>query len=267
MNYLFTICGRAGSKGFKNKNLKMLAGYPLVYHSLAAMLLYKNKHGIGDDITIALSTDSEELIEIVAAQTKLKIFVIRRDASLCGDTSAKVDVIKDCLLRAEKEYDKTYDMVIDLDITSPLRRLADVKNAIDRKSQRADTDVVYSVTHSRRNPYFNMVREDKTFPEDRAFPEDNYYFVKAVASDYTARQQAPVLYDMNASIYAYSPEALKTKPSAGFFNDKADAIIMKDTAVLDIDSEEDFELMQVIAGHFFEKDEEYREILEMCKEM
>ena len=30
---LITICGRAGSKGFKNKNLKTFCGHPLVYYS------------------------------------------------------------------------------------------------------------------------------------------------------------------------------------------------------------------------------------------
>ncbi|MCL2717259.1 MAG: acylneuraminate cytidylyltransferase family protein [Lachnospiraceae bacterium] len=267
MNYLFTICGRAGSKGLKNKNLKKLAGSPLVYHSLAAILLYINKYGKNNHITVVLSTDSEELIDIVTAQTKLPVFVIRREEALCGDATAKIDVIKDCLLRSEKEYLQTYDIIIDLDITSPLRRVVDVKNAIDRKSQRMDADVVYSVTHSRRNPYFNMVREEKCSLEEKYYPAGSSFFVKAVPSDYTARQQAPFMYDMNASIYAYSPEALKTKPGPGFFNDKADAIIMKDTAVLDIDSEEDFELMQVIAGHFYEKDYEYREIWEMSKEI
>ena len=40
---LITICGRAGSKGFKNKNLKVFCGKPLVYYSLSAEeLLIKN---------------------------------------------------------------------------------------------------------------------------------------------------------------------------------------------------------------------------------
>ena len=58
---------------------------------------------------------------------------------------------------------------------------------------------------------------------------------------------------MNASIYAYSPIALKDKEADSFFNDHSDAVIMKDTGVLDIDSEEDFELMQVIAEYLYLK--------------
>lgn len=251
MNYLFTICGRAGSKGVKNKNLKNFSGCPLVYYSLAVIYLYKEKYGKKDNIAVTLNTDSDELIKIVTSQKMLPIYVINREENLCGDFVSKVDVIRDCFFRAKAKYSTDYDMVIDLDITSPIRTILDLKNVIDKKNQRYDTDVVYTVTHSRRNPYFNMVKEE------------NGYFVKAIASNYTARQQAPVMFDMNASIYAYSTSALSTKPSNVFFNDKADAILMKDTAVLDIDSEDDFELMQVIAEHFIDIYDEYREINEM----
>ena len=44
MNILFTICGRAGSKGFKNKNLKEMNGVPLVYYTLAAIKAYIEAH-------------------------------------------------------------------------------------------------------------------------------------------------------------------------------------------------------------------------------
>ena len=41
---LITICGRAGSKGFKNKNLKNFCGKPLVYYSLSAAELFIKNH-------------------------------------------------------------------------------------------------------------------------------------------------------------------------------------------------------------------------------
>lgn len=235
MNYLFTICGRAGSKGFKNKNLKKFLGIPLVYYSLAAISLYAEKFGEKDVINVALNTDSEQLIEIVSKQHEVRPLVIHRGEELAGDSVPKVSVIRDCLVRSEEEYKIEFDMVIDLDITSPLRLVEDIKAAIDKKNARNDTDVVFSVTSARRNPYFNMVTEE------------NGYFAKAFASRYTARQQAPVFYDMNASIYAYSPLALMNKTADTFFNDKADVIIMMDTGTLDIDSEEDFEFLQAIA--------------------
>lgn len=249
MNVLFTLCGRAGSKGFRNKNLKTFLNVPLVYYSVAAIKRYleRNQQDIRN-ADVVINTDSEDLIRIVTAQKTVPVSVIRREAELGGDAVPKVAVIKDCLNRMEAQTGKHYDVVVDLDITSPLRTAEDVKNAIEKKLARQDTDVVYSVTNSRRNPYFNMVKEEHGF------------FCKAIASSFTARQQAPVFYDMNASIYAYSPRALKEKESATFFNDHCDAVIMRDTAVLDIDGEEDFELMQIIAEYLFRTDESFADI-------
>lgn len=247
MNILFTLCGRAGSKGFKNKNLKNFLGIPLVYYSLAAIAMYMSADvAKGQQIDVVLNTDSEELIQLIRKQKRVDVSVIRREASLGGDAVPKVAVIKDCMTQMEARTSQKYDMVVDLDITSPMRTLNDIIHAVERKIQRDDVDVVYSVTASRRNPYFNMVKQE------------NEFFCKAIPSEYTARQQAPVFYDMNASIYAYSVEALKRKENATFFNDRCDAIIMKDTAVLDIDSEEDFEMMQVIAKYMFDTYEDFR---------
>ncbi|WP_279123307.1 cytidylyltransferase domain-containing protein [Holdemania filiformis] len=246
MNILFTLCGRAGSKGYENKNLKTFLNIPLVYYSIAAIDMYiKNEARKEDCIDVVLNTDSGDLIDLVTKQTKILVDVIHREASLGGDAVPKVSVIKDCMIQMETKKDKKYNMVVDFDITSPLRTRKDVGNAIEKKAAREDADVVYSVTASRRNPYFNMVKEE------------NGYFCKAIASEYTARQQAPVFYDMNASIYAYSVEALREKEAKVFFNDKCDAILMKDTGILDIDSEEDFELMQVIARYLFDTNNEY----------
>lgn len=252
MNILFTVCGRAGSKGVKNKNLKNFLDAPLVYYTLAAIALYKEKCGQKDNIYVVLNTDSEDLIRLVEKQKMLDIGVIRREESLGGDVVPKVSVIKDCVFRSEKMFKISYDIVVDLDITSPLRTVKDVQNAIERKLSRDDTDVVSSVTDSRRNPYFNMVKEE------------NGYYVQAIRSEFTARQQAPVLYDENASIYVYSTKALREKDAATFFGDRTDAIFMKDTAVLDIDSEEDFELMEVLAEYFYKKYPEYNEIRDMA---
>lgn len=247
MAILFTVCGRAGSKGFKSKNLKDFLGTPLVYYTLAAVRLWQQASGEAADVV--LNTDSEELCKIVTAQNALPAEHIHRRAELGGDAVPKVSVIRDCLEQMEARTGSTYEMVVDLDITSPLRTVADVAAAIEKKRARPEVDVVYSVTSSRRNPYFNMVCERDGF------------FTKAIPSQYTARQQAPVFFDMNASIYAYSPHALREKEPAVFFNDCCDAIVMKDTAVLDIDSEEDYEMMQVIAEFLFSHDESFAAVL------
>ena len=73
---LITICGRAGSKGFKNKNLKVFCGKPLVYYSLSAAELFIKNH---PELTvdIALNTDSEDLAKLVAAEYPEVVYLPR----------------------------------------------------------------------------------------------------------------------------------------------------------------------------------------------
>lgn len=253
MNILFTLCGRAGSKGVKGKNARDFLDVPLVWYSMANIALYMEKYADEDDIKIVLNTDSGPLKDLVRRVKDVPVAIIHREESLAGDKVPKVAVILDSLNKAEEAFARKFDMVVDLDITSPLRTVEDVKNAIDRKKQRNDVDVVYSVAPSRRNPYFNMVKEE------------NGFFCKAIPSNFTTRQEAPVFYDMNASIYAYSPDALRNKEHATFFNSGCDAIVMKDTGILDIDSEEDYELMQVIAKYLFENNEAFMESFNKAK--
>lgn len=247
MNILFTLCGRAGSKGVKGKNARDFLEVPLVWYSMANIALYIERYGAGDDIKVVLNTDSEPLKDLVRKVKDVPVTIFHREENLAGDKVPKVAVILDCLNRAEGLSREKFDIVVDLDITSPLRTVEDVKNAIERKKQRPEVDVVYSVAPARRNPYFNMVKEEKGF------------MCRAIPSNFTTRQEAPVFYDMNASIYAYSPDALRKKEHATFFNSNCDATIMKDTGILDIDSEEDYELMQVIAKYLYEQEETFKE--------
>ena len=156
--------------------------------------------------------------------------------------------IKDTLIKCEEQTEKVFDTVIDLDLTSPLRTVEDIKGTLDCLREDQNADIAFSVTNSRRSPYFNMVAQK----------EDGYYRT-VVETKYTTRQQAPVCYDMNASIYAYERKYLL---SDNVFERKAVIWNMQDTGVLDIDSEEDLELMEVIAKFLFENREKYREISE-----
>lgn len=244
MKILFTICGRAGSKGIKNKNIKDFLGYPLPYYTLSVLDLYlRGANSIESDIV--LNTDSKELMELFKKNPIRSTWVIERDRSLGEDSTPKVAVIKNCLEEMSKNTQKDYDMVVDLDITSPLRRKCDIENIIEVKKD-SFYDVVFSVTESRRNPYFNMVKRNG----------DQYE--RVIGSVFNTRQEAPEIYDMNASIYAYSPQFLFL--GKNLFEGKCGIIKMLDTGILDLDHENDFELMQVIANYLFEKDESFGEI-------
>ena len=116
MKILFTICGRAGSKGIKNKNLRDFLGKPLAYYTVSAIDLYlKQNNDLEYDIVI--NSDSDKLLEMMDKNPMRKVELIERDPSLGGDTVGKVDVIFNCLEIMEARNKCKYDMVIDLDIT------------------------------------------------------------------------------------------------------------------------------------------------------
>ncbi len=242
---LFTICGRAGSKGIKSKNVRVFCGFPLVYYTLQALKLFIDAKADLYDYDIVLSTDSGELIEQILQYKKLQVEVINRTEALCGDLVGKKDVILDCLNKMEERKGYHYNAVVDLDITSPLRTVQDIENLVE-KYFLTDADIVYSVTTARRNPYFNQVMKK----------EKGYVVV--IPSDYTARQQTPEVYDMNASLYVYNPNFLKA--GGGFDDGYYEVIYMYDTGILDLDHENDFELMQVIAEYLFSNNNGFAEI-------
>lgn len=253
MKILFTICGRAGSKGLKNKNLKQMNGKALVYYTLAAIYVYSHKHP-EHQIKTALNTDSDALRQAAQSQKEVEMMYVSRSQDLAGDTVPKVDVVKDTYLLCAKTEE--FDAVVDLDLTSPLRRVEDIENAIQVYHENRQLDVVFSVVHSRRSPYFNMVERK----------EDGLYR-KICGSEYTARQQAPDTYELNASIYVYRPAFLKRNITKTLLDHDCGISIMKDYLVLDIDSEEDFRMMEMLYLHYADVDEGIKRIYETTKRL
>lgn len=246
MNGLFSVCGRGGSKGVKDKNIRPFLGAPLYAHTLRAIELYIGRYqGEGEDYGIVVSTDSQPILRDLGGRENC--LLRNRPENLAQDDTPKMPVIWDALQYAEEKNGRKYDYVIDLDITSPLRRVRDIRGAYEKKRERVDAQVVYSVTHSRRSPYFNMVKQKGDF------------YSTVIPSDAVVRQQAPSCYDMNASIYVYDREFLASGAKTPL-QGRGDIILMRDTGVIDIDSEEDFQMMEWIAERLMSGDGEYREI-------
>ncbi len=245
MKILFTLCGRAGSKGCKNKNIREFLGKPLFYYSINVIKKYCEEKKV--DYLIGISTDSVDFINLVPKDDK--IVIINRSKELAMDNTPKMAAIRDCAIQIKNNYNFNYDMVADFDITSPIRTLADIDNGI-KTFLNGDYDCVFSVTKARRNPYFNMVK----------FIDGKYS--KALDSSFTTRQQAPKMYDMNASIYIYKNEFLFDERNYSPLQKNFAIFEMMDTGIIDIDDNEDFEMMELIASYLKNKDE-YKIVFEL----
>ena len=246
MKVLFTICGRAGSKGIRNKNLRVFCGKYLVYYTVSVLDLYLKKHP-EVEADIVVSSDSKELLDLVCSNVTRRVERIERDESLSGDSVGKTAVIYDCLSKMQLWMDKEYDIVVDVDITSPLRTVDDLEKVMDLHLEK-HADVTTTVATARRNPYFNQVKRTE------------HGVKKVIASSFTARQQAPEIFDMNASIYAYKPSFLRE--GKGVLDGYCEIVEMYDTGILDLDHENDFVLMEVIADYLFQHNTKFREVYE-----
>lgn len=187
MKTLITICARGGSKGIPGKNIKTIAGKPLIAYSIECAR--KLQAAVGADII--LSTDSAD-ITAVAASLGLET-PYHRPAELANDTCGKLDAIAHAWAWAEEHFGCRYDYVLDLDCTSPLRTLQDVLEGFRLLEADPQALDIFSVSPAGRNPYFNMVEQKPS----------GYFDLVMEGSTFTTRQGSPKVYDMNGSFYIY----------------------------------------------------------------
>lgn len=189
-------------------------------------------------------------------KTQIPYQYIKRKDELGGDAVSKIEVIKDTVKQMEVRNKFSYDVIVDLDLTSPLRRVDDIYKIVNVLFDKKDADVAFSMTNSRRSPYFNMVD----------VKEEGYYRT-IIESEYVSRQQTPQCFDMNASIYGYRRDFIISEVAKKVFDGKAIGVKVMDTAVLDIDNEEDFELMELLSNYFYNKHKDYGEVYKKVKMM
>jgi CMP-N,N'-diacetyllegionaminic acid synthase len=253
MNILFTICGRAGSKGLKNKNLSLLSSIPLPIYAIGLIELYRDKYK-NHHSDIILSSDSEELHHLLESIKVKNLLRVHRPKNISDDKSAKIDVIKHAYFEAITLTHLKYEFIIDLDITSPIRRLSDLENVIFDHIK-SKTAIQLTATESRRNPYFNMVKLDEFNNCTRVIP-----------SNYVTRQECPTVFDLNASIYSYLPSALENRnPSSS--NTSCSITLMKDSIILDIDSQNDLSALNHLVEYLLEHDKELKDTFNKAKKL
>jgi len=228
MTTIATICARGGSTGLPRKNVKLLCGKPLIVHTIEHAFACP-----GID-RVFVSTDDEEIAKIARAAGAEVPFI--RPAELATETAAKVPVIRH-LVEAVERMGCLVSRIVDLDPTSPLRTLADIDECIALLD--AETDVVITAYPAEKNPYFNMVE---------AKPDGNIGLVKPLPG-VVARQQAPAVYAMNASIYVWHRHSLEK----GIWDGRVKLHVMPRERSIDIDTLLDFEMVEKIMETKYEE--------------
>lgn len=195
MKTLYVIPARGGSKGIPHKNIRPLAGKPLIGYSVDVA------RQLADDTDICVTTDDPAIAAVVEAMG-LKVPFLR-PAELATDKSGTYEV----LLHALDFYEQRgihYDCLVLLQPTSPLRTADDVRRAMALYSD--DIDMVVTVKEAASNPYYNCYETDA----------DGYLTISKGDGSFTRRQDAPKVWEYNGAVYVINTASLRRCPLGQF---------------------------------------------------
>lgn len=188
---LAVIPARGGSKGLSGKNIRPLAGLPLIAHSIKLAKLCPQ-------ITrLIISTDAEE-IAVVARQFGAEV-PFMRPADLARDDTSMWPVMRHALEVIEREENSKYDFLLLLDPTSPGRLPEDIAGALKKLQAQPKAAGIISVSQPEFNPIWHCVTERDGWMAD----------LIDTAGKYNRRQNVPVVYRINASLYIWKTDFVR----------------------------------------------------------
>lgn len=224
MKHIAIIPARSGSKGLKDKNIKLLQGKPLIAYTIEAAL----QSEVFDEVFV--STDSKEYAEI-AKQFGAHVPFLREEY-LATDGASTLDVIKDALEKY-KDMGQSFDTVCILQPTSPLRRSSDIiagyENLIEKEA-----NAIIGVCEMDHSPIWC-----NTLPKDKSMDG----FINKEWSG-LGRQSLPTYYRINGALYISTVKYIMETDD--LYKEKCYAFIMDKKNSVDIDDKIDFILAEEI---------------------
>lgn len=221
------VCARGGSKGIKNKNIKLFCGNPLISYSIKIAL----KNILIDKVIV--SSDSKKIIQISRSFGAYAPFI--RPKNLSNDNSKEWKVWQHLVKYLKKKNDLP-DIIISLPATSPLRNQGDVNRCLKKFMNNKQSDILITVCKPHRNPYFNMIELKKN------------KFAKIVneskKSYISNRQLAPKVYDVSTVAYVTTPNYILNADK--MFKGNVDIQEIPKNRSVDIDNLVDFKYAEFL---------------------
>lgn len=221
---LAIIPARSGSKGVPKKNIKELAGAPLISYTIKAA---KKSEFI---TRVIVSTDSEEIADVATKYGAEVPFL--RPAELATDDAKAIDVYLYTIERLNLENDEQINEFLVLLPTSPLRNYMDIDQAI-KIFKKKNADSVISVTETEYPPQWIKRISEKGVLED--------YFQ---GMNNLNRQEYEKTYIPNGAIYIFKYNVLKKEYN--YYTDKTYPYIMPNIRSIDIDTPLDFMIAEYL---------------------
>lgn len=224
MKNLAVITARSGSKGLKDKNIKILNEKPLMAYTIEAAL----QSDMFQEVYV--STDSEKYAEIAKKYGASVPFLRTEDNAT--DTASSWDTVAEALERY-KEMGEEFDTVCLLQPTSPLRTAEDIRAGY-QIFQKKHATAVLSVTPADHSPLWCG-----TLPEDGCL----HHFISEKTLE-TPRQMLPEYYRINGALYILKTEKVISKPD--LYGEDCFAYVMPRERSVDIDEELDFYMAEYL---------------------
>ena len=224
MKNIAIIPARSGSKGLRDKNIKLLNGNPLMAYSIEAAL----QSGTFD--TVHVSTDSEQYADIARSYGADVPFL--RNVETSSDTSSSWDTVREVLAKYHN-IEKSFDSFMLLQPTSPLRTAHDIKCAYKLFYDNNASSII-SVCEVEHSPLWC-----NTLPSDNSL-------AGFIRSNNTAkpRQQLDKYYRINGAIYLVRIQNSSFEDT--LYTDGCFAYIMDKQKSIDIDDMYDFLIAQTL---------------------
>ena len=215
------IFARGGSKGVPGKNIKLLAGKPLIGYAVQTAL----ECPLIDRVVV--STDDPAIADAARRYGAEVPFI--RPAELAQDDSPEWQAWQHAIRQISPPNGRRApDVFVSIPTTAPLRSVDDVERVIMRLLE-GDADVVLTVRRSGRSPWFNMVTRD----------DNGWRLAVKPNRVYNNRQEAPPVWDITTVAYAARPEFILR--ANGLFDGRVEAVEIPPERAVDIDSVQDFE--------------------------
>ena len=224
MKIIALICARGNSRGIKDKNLLKFKKTTLLGNAIkqAFQSRYINQ--------VIVSTDSKKIAkEAIKHKAKVPFF---RPKKLATSFSPEIDTWRHAVKFLNKKKD--IDLIISIPTTSPLRKVNDINNCI-KLAIKKKLDMVFTITESTKNPYFNIVRMRK----------NKIRLVCEQKNKVHRRQDAPRCYDLTTVCYVFKPNYILKNNN--LMKGKTGVINVPKIRSIDIDDKTDYKIAQLLS--------------------
>ena len=226
MKNIAIIPARSGSKGLPDKNIRLVNGKPLIAYTIEAAL----QSGCFD--TVHVSTDSEKYAEIAREYGADEPFL--RSPDLASDTASSWDAVREVLAKYSA-LGKTFDTMMLMQPTSPLRTAQDVKDAYALMQEKNAKSVIAVCEVDHSPLWCDMIPDSGNM---KGFGRKDIAWV--------TRQELRPFYRVNGSMYLLSVDGVSIPADDRIYEDDCYALFMDRKKSVDIDSEDDLAMVEFL---------------------